>query len=138
MRGTWTPERVIAVVIGGVAGASLRWGVLACVTPGRFPWPVLAINVVGSALLGVFLGEEPVRPTMRTLLHDAGGIGLCGGLTTFSTFALEVVNLVRADHTTIAVTYALASVVGAIVGVVVGAAAFRRMGALTLPLGEKP
>lgn len=138
MRGHWSRRRAIAVVVGGVAGASLRWAVLATVSPGRFPWPVLAVNVVGSVLLGVLLAEEPTHPAMRTLLHDAGAIGFCGGLTTFSTFALEVVNLARAGDTALAATYTAASVTGSLAGVVVGAAALRRVRAITLPLEEEP
>lgn len=138
MRGHWNRQRAIAVTLGGVAGAGLRWAVLTTVPPGRFPWPVLAINIAGSVLLGVLLAAEAIHPSRRTVLHDAGGIGFCGGLTTFSTFAVEVVNLVRADDTTIAAIYASTSVVGAIVGVIVGAAAFRQLRALALPREEQP
>lgn len=125
-------------MVGGIAGASLRWAVLTTVLPGRFPWPVLAVNVAGSVLLGVLLAEEPTHPALRTLLHDAGAIGFCGGLTTFSTFALEVVNLVRAGDTALAAVYSGTSVAGALAGVVVGAAALRHVRAITLPLEEEP
>ncbi len=138
MRGHWTLPRALAVVVGGVAGAGLRWAVLATVSPGRFPWPVLAINIAGSVLLGVLLAEEPAHPAMRTLLHDAGGLGFCGGLTTFSTFTLEVVNLARSGDIVLAGSYTAASVVGAVAGVVVGAAALRRVRAIMLPLEEEP
>lgn len=138
MPGHWTRQRALAVVVGGVAGAGLRWAVLATVRPGEFPWPVLVINIAGSVLLGVLLAAEPARPTMRTLLHDAGGIGFCGGLTTFSTFALEIVNLVRAGDTALAAIYTAMSVVGAVAGVIVGAAALRQARAITLPLEEEP
>jgi CrcB protein len=121
-----------------VAGASVRWAVLTTLTPGRFPWPVLAINIAGSALLGVLLAEEPTHPARRTLLHDAGGIGFCGGLTTFSTFAVEVVDLSRSGDTALAALYLSGSVVGAIAGVVAGAAALRRARALNVPLEGQP
>ena len=129
---------MIAVALGGVAGATLRWAVLATVPTGRFPWPVLTINIAGSVLLGVLLADEPSHPALRTVLHHVGGIGFCGGLTTFSTFALEVVKLVRADDTAMALIYASASVVGAIAGVTLGAAAFRQVRAIKLPLEEQP
>lgn len=99
---------------------------------------MLAINVAGSVLLVVLLAEEPSHPAIRTLLHDGGGIGFCGGLTTFSTFALEVVNLARAGDTAVAATYTAATVVGTLGGVVLGAAALRRVRAMTLPLEEEP
>lgn len=138
MRGHWNHERVLAVVFGGAVGASARWVLLTTVTPGGFPWPVLAINIAGSVLLGVLLAAEPTHHSRRTLLHDGGGIGFCGGLTTFSTFALEVVNLARDGDRPVAVAYAVASTVGSIVGVTAGAAALRRGRAVALPLEEKP
>ncbi len=138
MRGHWNHERVLAVVFGGAVGAGARWALLTTVTPGGFPWPVLAINIAGSVLLGVLLAAEPTHPSRRTLLHDAGGIGFCGGLTTFSTFALDIVNLARDGDGPVAAAYAVASTVGSIVGVTAGAAALRRVRAVALPLEEKP
>jgi CrcB protein len=124
--------------MGGVAGAGLRWAVLTAVEAGAFPWPVFVLNVAGSLLLGVLLAEEWSHPSGRLLLHDVGGIGFCGGLTTFSTFSLEVVNLARDGNTGTAAIYAVASIAAAIAAVVVGAAALRRVRALTIPLEEEP
>jgi CrcB protein len=129
---------VIAVALGGVAGAGLRWAVLTSVDPGRFPWPVFAVNVAGSVLLGILMAEEWTHPRHRLLLHDVGGIGFCGGLTTFSTFAVEVVNLVRDGDVSTAATYATASIVAAVAGVAVGAGALRGLRGVTLPLEETP
>ncbi|MDQ4098286.1 MAG: CrcB family protein [Actinomycetota bacterium] len=103
-----------------------------------FPWPVLLVNAAGSILLGVLLAEEWSHPRARLLLHDLGGIGFCGGLTTFSTFSLEVVELACHGDTSTAVVYGVASVAAAILGVILGAAALYRLRALTLPLEEEP
>lgn len=86
----------------------------------------------------MLLAEEWAHPSLRLLPHDAGGIGFCGGLTTFSTFSLEVVNLIRASDTTVAALYVVASVGGAVAGVAIGAGALRRLRAITLPLEEAP
>ena len=105
---------------------------------GRFPWPVLVVNVTGSLILGVLLAEESSHSRLRLLLHDAGGIGFCGSLTTFSTFSVEVVDLARhGDHGTAAL-YAVASLATTVAAVVVGAAALRRLRALALRLEERP
>ncbi len=96
------------------------------------------MNIAGSLLLGVFLAEEWAHPTRRLVLHDFGGIGFCGGLTTFSTFSVEVVAMARDGDTAVAIVYAIASVVVAIAAVVLGATALRRARALTLPLEEQP
>ncbi len=138
MRGSWDQRRVSAIAAGGVAGAGLRWAVVTSVEAGRFPWPVLVINVAGSVLLGVLLAEEWSHPSARLLLHDVGGIGFCGGLTTFSTFSLEVVNLAREGDVGLAVIYAIASVAAAIAGVTAGAGVLRRVRAVALPLEEQP
>lgn len=138
MRAPWDLQRAIAIALGGVAGASLRWAVVTSVETGRFPWAVFLVNLAGSALLGVLLAEEWNHPSLRLVLHDAGGIGFCGGLTTFSTFSLEVVDLVRDGDNSTAVLYASATVVATIAGVVVGAGALRRVRAITLPLEEAP
>lgn len=127
----------MAIAVGGVIGAALRWGVITNFHRGEFPWPVLLVNAAGSILLGVLLAEEWSHPRARLLL-DVGGIGVCGGLTTFSTFSLDVVDLVRSGDTSTAVLYAVVSVASAILGVILGAAALRRMRALTLPLEEEP
>ncbi len=138
MRGTWDRRRVIAVAVGGAAGAALRWAVVTSVDAGRFPWPVFALNLVGSVLLGLLLAEEEGRRSAHLVLHDAGGIGFCGGLTTFSTFSLEVVDLARDGSTGLAITYAVTSVVAAVLGIAAGAAALRRLRAVTIPLEEEP
>lgn len=138
MQRRWDYKRMVAVATGGVAGATLRWAVVTSVEGGQFPWPVFAVNVVGSLLLGIVLAEEWRQPTRRLLLHDFGGIGFCGGLTTFSTFSVEVAELNRHGDTATAAAYTIASVVAAIAAVVLGAAALRRVRALTIPLEEQP
>lgn len=138
MRGTWDRRRVAAIAVGGALGAAIRWAVIASVEAGRFPWPVLVLNLAGSVLLGVLLAEEWRHRSARLLLHDLGAIGFCGGLTTFSTFAIEVVDLVRHGHAGTAAVYAATSVTAALGGIVAGAAAAHRVLALTLPLEEEP
>ncbi|MBA3802083.1 MAG: CrcB family protein [Acidimicrobiia bacterium] len=122
----WTPGRVAAIAVGGAVGASGRWAVTT-IGAGEFPWPVLVVNIVGSLLLGAILAEHSQRPANRMLLHDAGGIGFCGGLTTFSTFSLEIVELIDDGETAVAAVYGVVSIAGAIAAVVAGAAAVRRV-----------
>ena len=138
MRGSWNWHRAVAIAIGGVLGAGLRWAVLTSVDSGRFPWPVLVVNVAGSLILGVLLAEEWSHPNALLLLHDAGGIGFCGSLTTFSTFSVEVVDLARDGSQGIAVLYAVASLAATVAAVVAGAAALHRLRAVITPLEEQP
>jgi CrcB protein len=138
VRGSWDRQRAVAIAAGGAVGAALRWAVFTSVDAGRFPWPVLVVNVAGSLILGVLVAEEWSHPRARLLLHDAGGIGFCGSLTTFSTFSVEVVDLARNGDEGTAVLYTVTSLAGTVVAVVAGAAALRRLRALTRPLEEQP
>lgn len=132
-------RQVIGIAAGGIVGAAIRWAVLAVVTTGgSMPWPVLALNVAGSTALGALLAGEWTHPHARLWLHDIGGIGFCGGLTTFSTFAVEVVDLVRRDAVDVAVLYGASSVVLSVAGVLAGAAALRQVRAAPLPVEERP
>lgn len=85
---------VVAVLVAGGVGALARYGVSrALARPSGVPWAVLGVNVAGSALAGAVLGlaQAGVVPTeWRVILLT----GFCGGLTTFSTFSVETVQLV--------------------------------------------
>jgi CrcB protein len=98
----------------------------------------MVVNVIGSVLLGIVVAEEWSHPSARLVLHDFAGIGFCGGLTTFSTYAVEIVDLSRGGYIATAIVYGFTSVVAAVAGVVVGAAALGRVRALRLPLEEQP
>ena len=76
-------------------------------TPG-FPWGTLAVNLLGSFVLGLVvraaeLGE--LSPTMRAFL----AVGVCGAFTTFSTFSWETLALMQAGAWTRAAAYAVGS-----------------------------
>ncbi|MCF6734840.1 CrcB family protein [Blastococcus sp. KM273129] len=82
------------VVVGALVGAPLRLLAERIAVSRRGPGSVagtLAVNVAGSAVLGLLLGAA-AAPAWATALV---GVGLCGTLTTFSTFGTEVVRLVE-------------------------------------------
>jgi fluoride exporter len=88
-------EVLAVVAVGGALGTLGRYE-LALTVPtraGAVPWSVLLVNVVGAFALGVFatLALERWRPTR--LLRPFLGVGLCGGLTTFSTWMVDVARL---------------------------------------------
>lgn len=78
----------LLVAVGGGLGALLRWQVSTRArAKGATPaGGTLIVNVVGSFLLGVLAGWDGRPDWVMPLL----GVGLCGGLTTFSSHALEV------------------------------------------------
>jgi fluoride exporter len=108
------------IAVGGAAGAGIRWAVATTLGGGdRFPAATFAVNVVGCLALGALLalgGRRRVGPAAA----DALGVGFCGGLTTFSTLAVEVVDLVERGRTPLALAYVAASLVVGLVAFVVG------------------
>ena len=124
---------LFAIAVGGAAGTLARFGVGAYAQrfSATFPFSTLAINVLGSFLLG-FL--------MRYLLATAAGpevragltIGFCGGFTTFSTFSYETVRLLEQGSYARAGAYVVTSVVLSLVATFAGFAAAR--GAIAPPV----
>jgi len=104
-----TPLLLLAVAVGGALGALLRQLTsVALAGRGRMPWGVLVVNVVGSFVAGLALAL-PLDPTVQLIIVS----GVCGGLTTFSTFAVETIQLVsegkhRAATASVALNLALA------------------------------
>jgi CrcB protein len=76
---------VLLVALGAAVGAPIR---LVCgrLLDGRLPWGTLAVNLVGSLLLGALGGAGVSAPAMALL-----GTGFCGGLSTYSSFAVQSV-----------------------------------------------
>jgi CrcB protein len=136
---TWPLPRVVAIAAGGAAGAAGRWALLASVPHAEsFPWNVLIVNIAGSLILGAFLAEEWRNPRLRLLLIDAGAIGFCGGLTTFSTYSVGVVDLLDRHRFATAVIYSVVSVLATLVAVLAGAWALRSWRAAGRPVDEAP
>ena len=93
---------------------------------GVFPWATLAVNAIGSVLMGFLAGwlmrsGSGVDENMRLLL----GVGLLGGFTTFSAFSLETVLLIQRGQFTIAALYAILSFSLGISGLLFGLTAMR-------------
>lgn len=96
----------LLVVLGAAVGAPLR--LLAIRLAGPSPERgTLAVNVLGSGVLGVLLGLTDVPGAVVVLV----GTGFCGALTTFSTFGADVVRLLDERALGRAVGYLLASLV---------------------------
>ena len=102
-------QHYLAIALGGALGSVLRFALNEAVSDrfGRaFPWGTLGINVIGSFLIGLLVERWDVSPVIRLGLM----VGLLGGFTTFSSFSLEVVNLMHNGAFLRAFGYVLASV----------------------------
>ena len=112
---------IVAALVAGTLGAIIRYTIsLALGGKTGFPWPVLIVNVIGSGIAGlaVGLGERlALDPHWQYVIVS----GLCAGLTTFSTWSVETIQLVMTGKTRIA----LASVaLNLVLGLVVAALAY--------------
>jgi len=100
------------VALGGAIGASLRWltgvAVLRALGPSEFPLAIIAVNVIGSFLMGVFVVAAAHRGL--TYLSPLVMTGILGGFTTFSAFSLETMTLIERGHIASASLYILLSV----------------------------
>ncbi|MFG2625029.1 fluoride efflux transporter CrcB [Streptomyces sp. NPDC048473] len=88
---------VVAVVaLGGALGASARYGATLIwpTAPGGFPWTTLIVNVIGCAVIGVFMVVISDAWAAHRLVRPFFGTGVLGGFTTFSTYAVDIERLV--------------------------------------------
>lgn len=112
--GTW-----IGIALGGALGSVCRYalqGTVQAALPGAFPAGTLAVNLLGSAAIGVLaalfeaFAQTPAAIQARLFLM----VGVLGGFTTFSSFSLENLNLLRAGEWRTALIYVLSANVGGI------------------------
>ena len=113
---------VSAVAVGGSLGAVARYaiGEVWEYGPRGFPWPILIVNVTGCLLIGVLMVLIEEEVSRHRLVRPFFGVGLLGGYTTFSPYALDVERLAVADSELTAAAYAAATLTGALVAVAAG------------------
>ena len=118
----------LLAALGGALGALARWGVAEALprTDGGWPWATLLVNLTGCLLVGVLTGVLANRSPEPAWARPFLAVGVLGGFTTFSAFAVEVVGLGDAGALVPAAGYVLASVVGGVLAVAAGIRAVRR------------
>ena len=114
---------LIIVALGGGMGSALRFLASKFIQDnmsGAFPYPTMAVNIMGCLLIGVFYGLS----SRGSLGGDSAKLllttGLCGGFTTFSTFCNENLSLMRGGHALATLLYTSGSVVLGFIAVAVG------------------
>lgn len=119
------------IVVGGMVGTVVRAGLESAMPAGvgQWPWTTFWINISGSFVLGLLLellsaGEDT---GWRRTLRLGVGTGVLGGYTTYSTFSVETVGLLRAGLWLPAAGYAVISVLGGIAAAMVAMLIVRRL-----------
>ncbi len=123
----WKP--VLAISLGAALGALLRWQLglrLNSLFPALPPGTWVA-NMVGGYIIGIaiayFAQAAAIAPEWRLLVVT----GFCGGLTTFSTFSAEVVDLLQSGQLAAAMAAIAAHVTGSLVMTLAGLATWRAL-----------
>jgi fluoride exporter len=115
---------VLGVALAGALGAPARYlveRVVSRVHRTQFPWGTFVVNVGGSLALGLLAGAvlaQGFSKDAQTVL----GTGFLGAYTTFSTFVYEIVRRAESGHRTVALTYALGSLLAGVAAAAAGLA----------------
>jgi CrcB protein len=95
-------------------------------TSAQWPWATFIVNIVGAFALGYFTTRLQERLPLSSYRRPFLGTGFCGALTTFSTLQLELLTMLDANHNTLALGYATASVTGGFLAVAAATNLVRR------------
>ncbi|MBD0323774.1 MAG: CrcB family protein, partial [Aldersonia sp.] len=112
---------------GGGLGALGRYGVSLCLPtrPGHIPWGTLVTNVTGGFLIGVLLVLITELWAVHRLWRPFLGVGVLGGYTTFSAYAVEMHDLFLDGTEGVAFGYLAVMLVAGLAAVVLGVASTR-------------
>lgn len=121
---------LLAVAIGGAVGAVARYKTIGWVAQAAghgFPWGTATVNVVGCFLMGVLIEVGALRQVLTPELRAFIAVGVLGGFTTFSSFALDVATLWERGDTLATGAYVAASTALSILALFTGLWAVRQV-----------
>lgn len=120
LRRRW--DILLVIAAGGALGSTARYG-LTVALPHRLdeiPWATVTVNVMGCYLLGVLMVfVTDVWPPQR-YIRPFVGVGVMGGLTTFSTYTMDTWALVSHGHNAAGALYLLGSLAGGLAAIWAG------------------
>lgn len=108
------------IAAGGAVGTLARFAIAGAINDSSHPWGTVVVNVVGSFLLGVAVGLWGYSHEAEHQM--AVTVGVLGGFTTFSTFALDTLRLWEDGQTAVAIGSVVFSVAAGIAAALAGVA----------------
>ena len=125
------PDRreIVAIFAGGALGTLVRAAFAEAFphSATSWPWPTFAVNIIAAFLLGYFVTRLQERLPLSSYRRPLLGTGLCGGLSTFSTMQVELLNMLSAHAWGLATGYAAASIAGGYAAIHLATAMVRRV-----------
>ena len=125
--------QVVAVIAAGaMLGAAARHGVALSwpTAADALPWSTLIVNVTGCLLIGVLMVLIVEARTAHRLVRPFLGVGVLGGYTTFSTYAVDTTVLFAAGRPAVAVAYLVGTALAALAAVQLGVVLTRAVAAV--------
>jgi CrcB protein len=125
-------REVAAVFAGGALGTIARAALAEAFPHAQtsWPWPTFGVNVAAAFLLGYFVTRLQERLPPSSYRRPLLGTGLCGGLSTFSTVQVELLDMIDAHAWAMAIGYTLASVVAGYLAIHLATTLVRRSWAM--------
>lgn len=118
---SWTLVGLVAA--GGAIGSVIRFLLgykVSQMVVSSFPWGTFLVNVIGSFLIGVMVELLSTKWQISNEIKTMIIVGVFGGLTTFSTFSFEFINLMEGKMIGLALSYWIGSIVAGGLAVVAG------------------
>ena len=113
-------KECLLVAVGGASGAVLRYLLSLLPVAAAFPLVTLGINAVAALLMGFFTGWLDLSTALGADLALLLRVGFCGGFSTLSLLALEVVDLAQTQHILAAAVYVFLTLALCIGGILLG------------------
>lgn len=128
-----------AIALGGGLGAVARYGLTQALPtrPGGFPWATFATNLLGCLLIGVLMVLITEVFSAHRLVRPFLGVGVLGGFTTFSTYAVDIRGLLHPGTVGLAFAYLAGTLIGAMLAVLLGVWATRTAVGITGARSQK-